>query len=280
MTLNVRQFLQALSQGLGWTYFLLWSVSFYPQLIHNQRRGATSGFSLDFALLNVLGLSAYTVFNGGLLFSPVIRAQYAQRHPQSPEPPVHLNDFFYALHGTIICLLIYSQFQWPVLWKFELQKKAQQKPSRLTVVLLSGCFGLVAVEVMGLLYFPQLHPQQWLDVLYRIGNIKVFLTAIKYTPQAWMNYCHQSTKGFCMIAVLMDLTGGMLSLIQLIIDISLQADWSGAQGNATKLVLGNLTIFFDIIFMVQHYCLYSRKSRSVMLQPSEHDPLLRTENDN
>jgi cystinosin len=165
MTLNVRQFLQALSQGLGWTYFLLWSVSFYPQLIHNQRRRATSGFSLDFALLNVLGLSAYTVFNGGLLFSPVIRAQYAQRHPQSPEPPVHLNDFFYALHGTIICLLIYSQFQWPVLWKFESQNQTQRKPSILTVVLLSGCFGLVAVEVTGLLYFPQLHSQQWLDVV-------------------------------------------------------------------------------------------------------------------
>lgn len=165
MTLKVRRFLQALSQGLGWSYFLLWSMSFYPQLIHNQRRRATSGFSPDFALLNMLGLSAYTVFNGGLLFSPVIRAQYAQRHPQSPEPPVHVNDFFYALHGTIICLLIYSQFQWPVLWTIEPQNQTQRKPSRLTVVLLSGCFGLVAVKVMELLYFPQFHSQQWLDVV-------------------------------------------------------------------------------------------------------------------
>ncbi|PYH90718.1 PQ-loop-domain-containing protein, partial [Aspergillus ellipticus CBS 707.79] len=108
--------LRLTSQALGWTYTLIWSVSLYPQLFHNYRRRATEGFSLDFALLNALGLCGYTVFNGSLLFSSVIREQYADRHPQSPDPPVHLNDFFYALHGAVMCSLIYSQFQWPAVW--------------------------------------------------------------------------------------------------------------------------------------------------------------------
>ncbi|EAW10718.1 putative L-cystine transporter [Aspergillus clavatus NRRL 1] len=273
MALEARLLLQALSQALGWTYFLLWSVSLYPQVIHNYRRRATTGFSLDFSLLNVLGLCAYTVFNSGLLFSSVIRAQYAQRHSLSPEPPVHLNDFFYALHGTAVCLLLYTQLQWPALWRFD-TKREQQRPSRVTLVLVGACLGLVILDVIAVLYSPPLYSREWLDVLYTVGNIKLFLTVIKYTPQVWLNYCRQSTHGFCMSAILMDFTGGMLSLIQLVIDTSLQGDWSGTRGNIPKLLLGNITIFFDVVIMVQHYCLYPRKSRRASLQPSEHNPLL------
>jgi cystinosin len=55
---------------------------------------------------------------------------------------------------------------------------------------------------------------------------------------------------------LLDLNGGVLSLLQLVLDSSLQSDWSGITGNPVKLLLGNVTIFFDLIFAVQHYILY------------------------
>jgi cystinosin len=42
----------------------------------------------------------------------------------------------------------------------------------------------------------------------------------------------------------------------LVLDSSLQSDWSGITGNPVKLLLGNVTIFFDLIFAVQHYILY------------------------
>ncbi|PYH87394.1 hypothetical protein BO71DRAFT_341139, partial [Aspergillus ellipticus CBS 707.79] len=113
--------------------------------------------------------------------------------------------------------------------------------------------------------------------IYLVGNIKLFLTIIKYTPQAWLNYRRQSTQGFCMIAILMDFTGGMLSLVQLFIDTYLQNDWSGAAGNAPKLVLGNITILFDVILMFQHYVLYRRGGRAEGAKPSERDPLLGVE---
>ena len=40
------------------------------------------------------------------------------------------------------------------------------------------------------------------------------------------------------------------------IDSSLQNDWSGITGNPVKLGLANVSIVFDVIFMVQHYILY------------------------
>lgn len=56
--------------------------------------------------------------------------------------------------------------------------------------------------------------------------------------------------------MLMDFAGGWLSLAQLVIDSSLQHDWTGVTANPVKFGLSNITIVFDIIFMLQHYVLY------------------------
>ena len=79
---------------------------------------------------------------------------------------------------------------------------------------------------------------------------------MKYIPQVWVNYKRKSTQGWSIWQILLDLNGGVLSILQLVIDSSLQADWSGIMGNAVKLGLGNVSIFFDLIFIVQHYFLY------------------------
>ena len=54
----------------------------------------------------------------------------------------------------------------------------------------------------------------------------------------------------------MDAAGGVLSLLQLVIDSALQADWSGLVGNPVKFGLANISLLFDIVFIVQHYALY------------------------
>ena len=48
-------FLPILSAIFGWIYFLCWSLSFYPQALLNWRRQSTSGTTVDFPFLNVLG---------------------------------------------------------------------------------------------------------------------------------------------------------------------------------------------------------------------------------
>ena len=79
---------------------------------------------------------------------------------------------------------------------------------------------------------------------------------VKYVPQAWSNYQRKSTIGWSIYQVLMDLLGGVLSIAQLLIDSSLQGDWSGVTGNPVKFGLGQISIIFDLLFMVQHYILY------------------------
>ena len=93
--------------------------------------------------------------------------------------------------------------------------------------------------------------------------MKLVVTFVKYTPQAWVNYKRKSTEGWSIAQILFDVTGGALSLLQLIIDSSSQGDWSGITGNPIKLGLSNVSVFFDLIFITQHYILYrdARKSK-------------------
>lgn len=91
-------------------------------------------------------------------------------------------------------------------------------------------------------------------------------------PQVITNYRNQSTRGWSILQILLDFVGGILSVSQLFIDSYLQGDWSGVTGNPVKLALGNFSMFFDIIFIVQHYFLYRRDRKS--FGDMEDDPLL------
>lgn len=73
---------------------------------------------IDFPILNVFGFLCYSISTSALLYSPVIRSQYAARHPVSLEPTVRFNDLVFGLHAVVLTALTYSQF-FPKLWGFE-----------------------------------------------------------------------------------------------------------------------------------------------------------------
>jgi cystinosin len=89
--------------------------------------------------------------------------------------------------------------------------------------------------------------------VYLLGYVKLLCSLVKYCPQAYLNYRRKSTTGWSIWQILLDFAGGILSLLQLILDSALQADWSGIYGNPVKLGLSNTSLFFDVIFMTQHY---------------------------
>ena len=91
-----------------------------------------------------------------------------------------------------------------------------------------------------------------------------------------MNYKRQSTDGWSIGQILLDFSGGVLSLLQLLIDASFQPDWSGLTGNPVKLGLGNISIFFDLIFITQHYLLYRHAKEEKVNEAAEgvQEPLL------
>jgi cystinosin len=112
--------------------------------------------------------------------------------------------------------------------------------------------------------------------MYTVSYIKLVVTVVKYIPQAWVNYKRKSTVGWSIDQIMLDITGGVLSISQLVIDSSLQDDWSGLTGNPVKLGLGNVSIFFDIIFITQHYFLYrgARLAKKDTDFSGVYDPLL------
>lgn len=71
-----------------------------------------------------------------------------------------------------------------------------------------------------------------------------------------MNYRRKSTTGWSIGNILLDFTGGMLSMLQMILNAYNYDDWNSLFGDPTKFGLGLFSVLFDILFMVQHYVLY------------------------
>jgi cystinosin len=117
--------------------------------------------------------------------------------------------------------------------------------------------------------------------MYSLTTVKLLLTVFKYSPQAWLNYRRKSTIGWAIDGMTLDFIGGVLSLVQLVIDSASQADWSGITGNPVKFGLANISLFFDVIFLVQHFVLYGpvepKTTKSSDEEPHETDRLLRGE---
>ncbi|KAI4653734.1 hypothetical protein J4E93_001501 [Alternaria ventricosa] len=265
MTPELEAFARAISRVLGWAYFLSWSLSFYPQPISNYLRKSTLGLAIDFPTLNVLGFTCYTISTACFLYSPTIKAQYAARHPDAPETTVRFNDFLFAAHGAVMCVIIYSQF-FERIWGFEIGKR--QKVSRVILGVWWGCvlaIGVVValVKMNGAGRGYDAEGWAWIDVIYTLGYVKLLTVFLKYIPQAWVNYKRKSTLGWSIYPMLLDFAGGWLSLAQLCIDSALENDWSGVTGNPVKFGLGNITIVFDIIFMLQHYVLYRHPGKHI-----------------
>ena len=71
----------------------------------------------------------------------------------------------------------------------------------------------------------------------------------------------------------MDVVGGLFSLLQLVIDAQIiNHDWSDVTGDPGKLGLSLISLFFDLVLLVQHYVLYGNKAVSEEDEEEEHIP--------
>ena len=75
----------------------------------------------------------------------------------------------------------------------------------------------------------------------------------------------------------MDFTGGVLSLIQMFLLADNYNDWTSIFGSPTKLGLGLFSIFFDVIFILQHYVCYRHRDAPLSVDEinNEKSPVLR-----
>ena len=97
------------------------------------------------------------------------------------------------------------------------------------------------------------------DFLLVCGYAKAAITFVKYLPQVYLNWRRKSTVGWSLWNVILDLTGGTLSFLQIFLNAAALGEpiIAGGGFNVVKFILSVMSIIFDCIFLFQHYVLYS-----------------------
>lgn len=242
-----------LSAIIGYTYFLAWSISFYPQALLNHQRRSTTGLSIDFCLLNFFGHTCYCIYNSSFFWSPTIQEEYRSRHSGS-DNLVEINDVAFSIHACLLSGLTLYQ-----VWLYDDWKT---NPSSIyTKVTL---FSMTAIAVISASFIGYGLRGQWLNLVYALSVFKIMITCMKYIPQIMLNSERKSTVGWNIWGMLLDLVGGVLSTVQLFGDaINVGDVKDGVFGNSAKLGLGALSIVFDVVLIVQHYVLYPDTEKAV-----------------
>lgn len=175
-----------------------------------------------------------------MYWNPAIQEAYMGRH-NGEDNLVELNDVIFTLHATAINLVYILQVV--------MYRKDGETMSRVgfgsSAIITIGAGVTMVLSIFGIV--------PWLDFLYLLSYIKLVLTVVKYIPQVYMNYLRKSTTGWSIMNVMLDFAGGVFSIMQLLLDCWISGDWSGITGYLIKLALGVVTLFFDTIFLLQHY---------------------------
>jgi len=243
VTITRSPWLKAFGAVVGWIYFIAWSISFYPQCYVNFRRKSVIGLNFDFIALNLTGFTCYAIYNLCLFYNEHVREIYFKNHPLGVIQ-VEPNDVFFALHAIAITLITIVQCF--------LYERGEQAVSRFCrALLLAMCLYSVVCLILS-----AANVMTWLRFAEFLSYLKLFITIIKYIPQAYMNYKRKSTDGWSIWNILLDFTGGSLSILQMFLKSYNYDDWKSIFGNVTKFGLGFFSVLFDVLFILQHYVFY------------------------
>jgi len=243
------------SNMLGYIAFAAWSLSFYPQVAENYQRRSTAGLSTDFCVLNMIGFACYAVFNVGSWYID--------------QDAVQSNDIAFAVHAFVLSAITVGQIVYYEGWSAFAESRGRGAWAwflyyRFQILLLAVIL-LATVVPLGM---RTLFLTTWLpDYLKALSMVKVGITLSKYTPQVVSNVRRRSTQGFSIWQILLDFTGGICNNLQYVGDS--KALHLSLGRNPAKLALGSVSMFFDVIFMVQHYVLYRSTSDTVATDDQE-----------
>ncbi|XP_028778527.1 cystinosin homolog [Neltuma alba] len=245
---------------LGWFAFSCWSISFYPQVFLNCRRKSVVGLNFDFVLLNLTKHSSYLIYNASMYFSSAVQKQYFEEYGYGEMIPVAANDVAFSAHAVLLTAV--------TLFQILIYERGTQKLSKVAIGIVSVVWLTAAV-----CFFIALRHHSWLWLLSCFNTIQVFMTLVKYVPQAIMNFKRKSTDGFSISNIMLDLSGAIANYGQMVVQSIDQGSWNNFYGNIGKLLLSLVTVFFDTFFICQHFVLYPAKKtyKSVALAEPEDD---------
>jgi cystinosin len=253
-------FADDISFVFGWSYCLAWSLSFYPQVILNYQRKCVKGLSVDYQMLNMMGYTFYSIFTCTLKWNKTILEQYSDVFSDNL---VTIQDVVFATHGALLTAItiyqcyIYQNHGSEKLTPFIV--KAVVIVCSLNILYLFGV--LIGGGNGGPVVFhrdgePNVKIFSWLCWIYALSIVKLGVTTFKNIPQVVLNYQRKSTVGWSIRQVILDWVGGVLSTSQILLD-GATVGWEGVVGNPIKLGLGLVSVFYDIIYMIQHFILYT-----------------------
>ncbi|KAI4366904.1 hypothetical protein MLD38_022706 [Melastoma candidum] len=238
--------LEVIYQVLGWTAFVSWSLSFYPQVILNFRRKSVVGLNFDFVVLNLTKHSSYLIYNCVLYFSRAVQEQYREKYGYGEMIPVGANDVAFSIHAVLLTMIALCQIA--------IYDRGTQTISRISIAVVIAAWLTAAV-----CFFVALPHDSWLWLISIFNSIQVFITTIKYIPQAVMNFARKSTDGFSIVYILLDFLGGMANFSQMAMQSLDQGSFVNFYGNMGKTSISLICMFFDLLFMCQHFILYPSK---------------------
>jgi cystinosin len=190
--------------------------------------------NFDFVGMNLTGFLLYSMYN-----------TYGYFVNQESTGRVDLNDIIFCYHALFATLLTVTQIMC-----FPFKNNKIHNP---TLILLLFMWGTIIVYATLTLQLEVISPEPRLSVISFMGYYKLAISTLKYIPQFYWNYKRKSTKGWSIFNILMDLTGGLFSFLQMAVEALYGLH---VEINVVKLVLGIMVVFYDIGFIIQHYCLY------------------------
>lgn len=229
--------------------------SFYPQVWLNYKRKSVTGLSFEYQAYNITGFLFYAVYS--------ITDYIVQHDPKlGLAQSVEINDLVFVIHAVLITIFIIYQCVIYKLKSHTLNRWHVYLVCVFWILLAYNC----ALAVAGILPFVNRTQHYEYSVVEYLGYVKVIISFVKYCPQAYMNWSRQSTVGWSVGNVLLDLTGGLLSFGQQGLDAYRTNDIGVLTGNIAKLLLSLESVAFDLLFIVQHYVLYRGNSNAVAAQ--------------
>ncbi|KAL6497576.1 hypothetical protein OROHE_027205 [Orobanche hederae] len=283
--------LEVLYNVLGWVAFVSWSISFYPQVILNFRRKSVVGLNFDFLMLNLTKHSSYLIYNASLFFSSTVRRQYHERFGFNELIPVAANDVAFSMHAVL--LTAFTLFQVAIYDKWCVgTRKSLEFPSESFLlpgylqqfvcvslypnILGCGWYPSASINIQVVMtiikYIPQLienssrltrfpveSSDNLTDNVIKPISTRLDGARVELELKAILNFRRKSTIGFSIGNILLDFLGGVTNYCQMVVQSIDQNSWVNFYGNIGKTMISLVSIFFDILFIIQHYVQYRHK---------------------
>ncbi|KAL7100554.1 hypothetical protein ACP275_08G004700 [Erythranthe tilingii] len=178
--------------------------------------------------------------------SPTVQNQYHNKYDSNQMLPVAPNDLAFSIHAVLL-----SGF---TLFQIGIYDRGSQKFLKTSICLVS--IAMLAAAICVLIAIPK---HSWFWLVSCFNTIQVIMTVTMYFPQALLNFKRKTTSGFSVGNILLDFLGGITNAIQMVMQSIDQNSLENLFGNIGKTLLALVTIFFDIVLLIQHYLLYPSK---------------------